>query len=110
MGFPDKGGGNWEKLIYKTNYAALFNTTVFCNGNSTNRQEPGTCQVDSCRVDILSVCTIKKHAYLTSVPVVLAAACMRSLNAVLYFALITLNSSRNEKDGITWGDTDKKEI
>lgn len=38
---------------------------------------------------------------LTSVPVVLAAACIRSLNAVLYLALMTLNSSRNEKDGIT---------
>lgn len=37
----------------------------------------------------------------TSVPVVLAAACIRSLNAVLYLALMTLNSSRNEKDGIT---------
>lgn len=39
--------------------------------------------------------------YVTSVPVVLAAACMRSLKAVLYFALMTLNSSRNEKEGIT---------
>ena len=39
---------------------------------------------------------------LTSDPIVRAAACMRSLNAVLYFALMTLNSSKNENDGMTW--------